>query len=31
MHELGYSAMEIADLAAARVISESWSDDYLPD
>jgi crotonobetainyl-CoA:carnitine CoA-transferase CaiB-like acyl-CoA transferase len=31
LRELGYTAQEIADLAAAQVISDSWSDDYLPD
>jgi crotonobetainyl-CoA:carnitine CoA-transferase CaiB-like acyl-CoA transferase len=31
LQELGYTADEIADLAAAQVIADTWSDDYLPD
>jgi crotonobetainyl-CoA:carnitine CoA-transferase CaiB-like acyl-CoA transferase len=31
LQEIGYSAEEIVALAAAQVIGESWSDDYLPD
>jgi crotonobetainyl-CoA:carnitine CoA-transferase CaiB-like acyl-CoA transferase len=31
LRELGYSVEEVADLAAEQVISDSWSDDYLPD
>ena len=31
LQELGYSAPEIAELAAAQVIADTWSDDYLPD
>ena len=31
LQELGYAAAEIAELAAAQVIADAWSDDYLPD
>jgi crotonobetainyl-CoA:carnitine CoA-transferase CaiB-like acyl-CoA transferase len=31
LQELGYTAAEIAELAAAQVIADTWSDDYLPD
>jgi crotonobetainyl-CoA:carnitine CoA-transferase CaiB-like acyl-CoA transferase len=30
MRELGYSSQEIEDMIAMQVISESWSDTYLP-
>ncbi len=31
LQELGFTAAEIAELAAAQVIADAWSDDYLPD
>jgi crotonobetainyl-CoA:carnitine CoA-transferase CaiB-like acyl-CoA transferase len=31
LQELGFTAAEIAELAAAQVIAETWSDEYLPD
>jgi crotonobetainyl-CoA:carnitine CoA-transferase CaiB-like acyl-CoA transferase len=31
LQELGYTTDEIAELAAAQVIADTWSDDYLPD
>jgi crotonobetainyl-CoA:carnitine CoA-transferase CaiB-like acyl-CoA transferase len=31
LEELGYTAAEIAELAAAQVIADTWSEDYLPD
>ena len=31
LQELNYTAAEITELAAAQVIADTWSDDYLPD